>query len=70
MSNRKQNLQKPFQPRAADCDFSEVLPKGFFPGGKHHPGLIGDLRSLGGCVLQVAMVDLRACLLGFQLCWV
>lgn len=68
MNNIKQNLQMPFQPWAAAHDFLGVLPKSFCSGCKHLPGFIGELCSFSGCVLQVTMVDLHACLVGFQLC--
>lgn len=61
----KQDLQMPSQPWSLAHGFLGVVPKSFCSCCKHLPRFISDQCSLS--VYHVTMVDLHACLLGFQL---
>lgn len=61
----KQDLQMPSQPWTLAHGFLGVVPKSFCSCCKHLPRFISDQCSLS--VYHVTMVDLHACLLGFQL---
>lgn len=61
----KQDLKMPFQPWTLTHGFLGMLPKSFFSCCKHLPRFISDQCSLS--VHPITMVDLHACLLGFQL---